>query len=60
MRRGALLCLALLASACGAQTLEDWLEAAPDPEALALWLDDLRAHPLDLNRASVDLPPCPC
>jgi hypothetical protein len=37
-----------------AGTIEDWIEAAENPEELSVWLDDLREHPLDLNRATVE------
>jgi hypothetical protein len=53
----ALMLLIVLWSAAGvltAQSTEDWVEAASNPEELSAWLDDLRREPLDLNRASAE------
>ena len=38
-----------------AQTIEEWVEAASDPDDLQAWLDDLRREPLDLNSSPGDM-----
>ena len=50
----ALLLLALLTEAALAQGLDDWVESSADPQEMQAWWDDLRQHPLDLNRAAAE------
>jgi hypothetical protein len=36
------------------QVMEDWIEAADNPEELQVWIQELRENPLDLNQATVE------
>jgi hypothetical protein len=42
-------------ASCGwCQVMEDWIEAADNPEELQVWIQELRENPLDLNRATFE------
>lgn len=53
MIRGTIILGLLAAAIVAAGELEDWIEAADDPEAIQEWLDELRANPLNVNAATV-------